>query len=135
MSAIKLPWKNAMRRPARFWLTALSICVAFFLYTVIFAINAALNATGSDNNQFRLMTTHKISITKSVPLNYQNKMNVIEGVDNVTYVSWFGGFLGMSEINFRRSLLTLKPTLTFILSMCWLKGPEQLGDKLNPASS
>lgn len=87
-----LPWKNAMRRPTRFWLTCLSIVVAFFLFTVISAINAALEASGTNNNQYRLMTTHKTSITTALPIHYGQKIKALEEVKNVTHVSWFGGF-------------------------------------------
>ncbi|MFS1526007.1 ABC transporter permease [Microbulbifer sp. 2304DJ12-6] len=87
-----LPLKNAIRKPAIFWLTCLSIAVAFFLFTVISAINAALEASGTNNNQYRLMTTHKISITTSIPIHYEQKIKALEDVEDVTHVSWFGGF-------------------------------------------
>lgn len=92
MINVILPWKNAMRRPARFWLTCLSIVVAFYLFTLISAINTALEASGTDNNQYRLMTTHKISITSNLPIHYGQKIKALPEVEKVTHVSWFGGF-------------------------------------------
>lgn len=92
MMNLILPWKNAMRRPARFWLTCLSIMVAFFLFTVSSAINTALEASGTYSNQYRLMTTHKISIATALPIRYDSKIEALENVEKVTYASWFGGF-------------------------------------------
>lgn len=92
MIGLVLPWKNAMRRPIRFWLTCLSIMVAFFLFTVSSAINTALDASGTDSNQYRLMTTHKISIATALPIHYESEIKALDKVDNVTYISWFGGF-------------------------------------------
>jgi len=44
------------------------------------------------------MTNHKISITRSLPVNYQQKIAIIEGVEQVSYASWFGGYF-QNEIN------------------------------------
>ena len=92
MISFILPWKNAMRRPARFCMTCLSIVVAFFLFTVLSAINTALEASGTNNNQYRLMTTHKISITTALPIRHGQKIKSLDNLENVTHVSWFGGF-------------------------------------------
>ena len=48
--------------------------IAFFLFTSLAAVNHALNVNVSGNNQYRLMTNHKISMTRSLPINYQQKM-------------------------------------------------------------
>lgn len=66
--------------------------VAFFLFTALSAINHALTSQVSANNQFRLMTNHKVSITRSLPVNYQQKIMALSGVEQVTYASWFGGY-------------------------------------------
>ena len=92
MNMLVLVWRNSLRKKSRFILTSLSVMVAFFLFTSLAAINHALNINVSGNNQYRLMTNHKISITRSLPINYQQKVTVLEGVDDVTYASWFGGF-------------------------------------------
>jgi putative ABC transport system permease protein len=92
MNILGLVWRNSLRKRSRFILTALSVMVAFFLFTSLAAINHALNINVSGNNQYRLMTNHKISITRSLPINYQQKVAALEGVESVTYASWFGGF-------------------------------------------
>lgn len=101
-----LVWRNSLRKKSRFILTLLSVSVAFFLFTSLAAVNHALNVNVSGNNQYRLMTNHKISITRSLPINYQQKIAALEGVEHVTYASWFGGFfqneknqLAMTAVN------------------------------------
>jgi len=92
MNMLVLVWRNSLRKKSRFILTVLSVMVAFFLFTSLAAVNHALNVNVSGNNQYRLMTNHKISITRSLPINYQKKVAALKGVDDVTYASWFGGF-------------------------------------------
>jgi len=87
-----LIWQNSFRKKARFTLTCLSVVVAFFLLTTLAGINQALNATVSKANELRLMTSHKISMTRSLPNHYQQKIQALDGVDSVTYASWFGGY-------------------------------------------
>ena len=92
MNPLLLVWKNCTRKQFRFVLTCLSILVAFFLFTLLSGIITALTLSISSGNQFRLISTHKTSITHSLPLNYQTKIESLDGVDKVTYASWFGGF-------------------------------------------
>jgi len=92
MNRFSLIWKNSTRKPVRFLLTSLSVLVAFFLFTILSGIGTALDSKINSSNEQRLMTTHKISMTRSLPLNYKNKIKIIDGVSKVTYSSWFGGF-------------------------------------------
>jgi len=92
MNLIELVFRNSFRKKTRFVLTCLSVVVAFFLLTTLAGIDHALNASVSNSNQYRLMTSHKISITRSLPINYQQKIKALAGVADATYVSWFGGY-------------------------------------------
>ena len=92
MNLVNLIWRNSIRKKTRFALTVLSVVIAFFLFTSFAGIKHALNASVSDSNQFRLMTSHKISITRSLPINYKQKIRQLEGIDTVSYASWFGGY-------------------------------------------
>lgn len=92
MSIMHLVWRNSFRKKSRFILTCLSVVVAFFLFSVLAGINHALTSNVSSNNQYRLLTSHKISMTRSLPVNYQQKISALAGVDKVSYTSWFGGF-------------------------------------------
>ena len=92
MNLAVLVWRNSFRKKIRFGLTCLSIMVAFFLFTTLAGINHALTASVSSINQYRLITSHKISIARSLPINYQQKIAQLSGVKQVSYASWFGGF-------------------------------------------
>lgn len=92
MNMWQLLWRNSFRKKIRFALTCLSIVVAFFMFTALAGINHALTANVSSINQYRLITSHKISITRSLPINYRQKIAAIPGVEQVSYASWFGGF-------------------------------------------
>jgi len=92
MNLFELVLRNSFRKKTRFTLTCLSVVVAFFLLTTLAGIDHALNASVSNSNQYRLMTSHKISITRSLPINYQQKIKALTGVADASYVSWFGGY-------------------------------------------
>ncbi|MFT5758365.1 MAG: putative ABC transport system permease protein [Alteromonadaceae bacterium] len=92
MNLFELVFKNSFRKKTRFTLTCLSVVVAFFLLTTLAGIDHALKASVSNSNQYRLMTSHKISIAQSLPINYQQKIKALSGVEDATYISWFGGY-------------------------------------------
>lgn len=92
MNLLNLVWRNSFRKKVRFWLTCISVMVAFFLFTTLSGVNYALTINVSDTNQYRLITSHKISMTQSLPINYQQKIAAVTGVKKVSYASWFGGF-------------------------------------------
>ena len=87
-----LVWRNSFRKKVRFSLTCLSVMVAFFLFTTLAGVNHALTASVSSINQYRMITSHKISITQSLPINYQQKIAALTDIEQVSYASWFGGF-------------------------------------------
>lgn len=92
MNLLILVWRNSFRKKVRFWLTCISVMVAFFLFTTLSGVNHALTANVSNSNQYRLMTSHKISLTQSLPINYKQKISALSGVKQMSYASWFGGF-------------------------------------------
>jgi len=92
MNLLILVWRNSFRKKVRFWLTCISVMVAFFLFSTLSGVNHALTANVSSSNQYRLITSHKISITQSLPINTQQKIAALPGVKQVSYTSWFGGY-------------------------------------------
>ncbi len=80
-----LIWRNSFRKKMRFTLTCLSVLVAFFLFTTLAGIDNALNASINNGDKLRLLTNHKVSMTRSLPINYQDKISAISGVNRVTY--------------------------------------------------
>lgn len=87
-----LVWRNSFRKKMRFWLTCISVMVAFFLFSTLSGVNHALTVNVSESNQYRLITSHKISLTQSLPINTQQKVAALAGVKQVSYASWFGGY-------------------------------------------
>jgi putative ABC transport system permease protein len=92
MNLLVLVWRNSFRKKVRFWLTCTSVMVAFFLLTTLSGVDQALTANVSSSNQYRLMTSHKISMTQSLPINTQQKIAALPGVKQVSFASWFGGY-------------------------------------------
>ncbi len=92
MNRFQLIWKNTIRKPVRFTLTSLSVLIAFFLFTILSGIGSGLTSSISASSPLRLMTTHKISLTNSLPVKYMNQIATLEQVEKVSYASWFGGF-------------------------------------------
>lgn len=92
MKFLHIVWKNLMRRKIRTIFTLLSIFVAFVLFGYLMAIRSAfsmgIDLAGAD----RLMVLNKISIIMPVPSSYKERIRAIEGVKDVTFANWFGGY-------------------------------------------
>jgi putative ABC transport system permease protein len=92
MKFLHIVWKNLMRRKIRTTFTLLSIFVAFVLFGYLMAIRSAvsmgIDLAGAD----RLMVLNKISIIMPVPASYNQRIKSIEGVKDVTFANWFGGY-------------------------------------------
>jgi putative ABC transport system permease protein len=92
MKFLHIVWKNLMRRKIRTIFTLLSIFVAFVLFGYLMAIRSAfsmgIDLAGAD----RLMVLNKISIIMPLPVSYMDRIKQIEGVKEVTYANWFGGY-------------------------------------------
>ena len=92
MKFLHIVWKNLMRRKIRTTFTLLSIFVAFVLFGFLMAIRSAfsmgIDLAGAD----RLMVLNKISIIMPLPVSYKDRIKQLEGVKEVTYANWFGGY-------------------------------------------
>jgi putative ABC transport system permease protein len=81
-----------MRRKIRTIFTLLSIFVTFVLFGYLMAIRSAfsmgIDLAGAD----RLMVLNKISIIMPVPVSYNARIRQLEGIKEVTYANWFGGY-------------------------------------------
>src|SRR5215510_7706330 len=100
MSYLRLIWKNAMRNKIRSVLTVLSLAIALFLLTTIFAFWTALNRTpDSLDAQLRLFVRHAVSLTNMLPMAYRQEIEKIPGVKQVVPIQWFGGVY-IDEKNF-----------------------------------
>ena len=92
MKFLHIVWKNLMRRKIRTIFTLLSIFVAFVLFGFLMAVRSAfsmgIDLAGAD----RLMVLNKISIIMPLPASYNSRIAAIQGVKDVTYANWFGGY-------------------------------------------
>lgn len=92
MKDLYLVYKNLTRKKLRLFLTCFAIFIAFLIFGAITALQGALNSGVEMSADNRLITTNKINFTQPLPFSYVNKVRSIEGVKDVSYANWFGGF-------------------------------------------
>ncbi len=92
MNVLTLIRKNLTRNTLRLVLNCFAIFIAFLLFGALGAIKNAFEAGVEVAAADRLMVVNKINFTQSLPLSYVNKIRSIEGVNNVTWANWFGGY-------------------------------------------
>jgi putative ABC transport system permease protein len=92
MKFMHIVWKNLMRRKIRTTFTLLSIFIAFVLFGYLMAIRSAFSMGIDLAGEDRLMVLNKITIIMPLPVSYLERIKQIEGVKEVTYANWFGGY-------------------------------------------
>lgn len=92
MRFLPLVWRNLLRRKVRTIFTVLSIFIAFLLFGVLMAIRMAFSMGVDMAGQGRLMTIDKVSIINPLPASYENQIEQVQGVKEVTHANWFGGY-------------------------------------------
>lgn len=123
-------WKNLMRKKLRTSLTVLSIVVAFILFGALGSIKAAFTAGIEVAGADRLITTHKVSLIQSLPYSYVNRARGVEGVENVTLMSWFGGYYQDQKNQFAQFAVDAD-TYFEVYSDLYQVPPQQLEDWRN----
>jgi putative ABC transport system permease protein len=82
---------NLFRKKIRTTLTLGSFAVALFLFGLLAIVRGAfsqgLEVAGSD----RLVVVNKVSIIQPLPVAYQQRLERIPGIKEVTHNNWFGG--------------------------------------------
>jgi putative ABC transport system permease protein len=86
-----LIFSSLKRKKLRTGLTVLSIVVAFILFGYLTAIRQAFDAGVEVAGADRLIVRHKVSLIQLLPQSYESKIESIDGVDNATHATWFGG--------------------------------------------
>ena len=80
MSFFHLVWSNLGRRKLRTVFTIASIVVAFVVFSFLAAVRLAfslgVDVTGAD----RLLTIHKVSLIRALPLAHLNRIRSVDGV-------------------------------------------------------
>ena len=92
MKYFGLIWKNVWRKKIRTSLTILSVFVAFLLFALLSAIGYAFKSGEDFADAERLVVIHKISLINPLPQAYQNRIAATEGVQAVTYATWFEAY-------------------------------------------
>jgi putative ABC transport system permease protein len=98
MKYFPLIWATLWRKKTRTIFTLLSVVVAFLLFGMLETVDYAFahpsaGVTGAD----KLVTTNKYSITLSLPFADAQQIRSVPGVDEVTWISWFGGYYQESK--------------------------------------
>jgi len=92
MKLLPLVWKNLFRRKVRTLFTLLSVTVAFVLFGILMTIRMAFSLGVEVAGLDRLVLIHKVSLIMPLPLSYQERIRNVDGIEDVTHASWFGGF-------------------------------------------
>nr|WP_244670780.1 FtsX-like permease family protein [Rhodoplanes elegans] len=69
-----------------------SILIAFAIFGVLAAFERAFNAGEDVSEADRLVVVNKINFTQPLPIAYFNRIAAVEGVKDVTFANWFGGY-------------------------------------------
>lgn len=92
MKYLPIVWSNLKRKWARTLFTLLSVLVAFLLFGILMTIRQAFTVGATLAGQNRLLTMSNVSLTQSLPLAYLNRIKAVDGVREVSYENWFGGY-------------------------------------------
>jgi putative ABC transport system permease protein len=92
MNDFTLVRKNLFRRKLRAILMIVSILVAFMIFGVLAGFYNAFNVGEDRAAADRLITVNKINFTQPMPIAYFNRVRSVEGVRQVTFANWFGGY-------------------------------------------
>ncbi|MYA65988.1 MAG: ABC transporter permease [Gammaproteobacteria bacterium] len=92
MKLISLLWGNMFRKPTRTSLTFVSLVIAFLLFMLLRAISDAFSGGVSLEGMDRIVIDSKYSMTDNLPLSYVQQIRSLDEVDQVTSMSWFGGY-------------------------------------------
>lgn len=92
MNEFVLIRRNLFRRKLRAILMIVSILIAFAIYGMLASFERAFNAGQDRATPDRLVVLNKISLSQPLPISYYNRVAAIDGVAQVSPISWFGGY-------------------------------------------
>jgi putative ABC transport system permease protein len=87
----KLLWRNAFRHRLRSSLTILGITIAILSFGMLRTVISAWYAGVDASSASRLVTRNAISLVFPLPLSYRERIRQVDGVQEVSHGSWFGG--------------------------------------------
>jgi putative ABC transport system permease protein len=84
--------KSAFRNKRRTFLTMVGIALPLAILTIMMTVwRAFYIGNGSEQSTQRLITRHRVSLTFSLPIYYEQKIKTVPGVVEVVPTQWFGG--------------------------------------------
>jgi putative ABC transport system permease protein len=91
VSLLTLIRANLLRRKARTIFTFLSVLIAFVLFGYLAAIEVGFGMGVEVSGVDRLLTQHRVSLVRPLPLSYLAELERTPGVTVVSPFVWFGG--------------------------------------------
>lgn len=92
MLLLKVLFRNAFRHKLRAALTMLGMTIAILAFGILRTVVDAWYAGVEASQANRLITRNAISLTFALPISYAEKIRQVEGVDKVSWGSWFGAY-------------------------------------------
>ena len=92
MTKSGLVWANLRRNKKRTILTMLSVMVAFFLFGVLRSVTTTLDAASDVGSEGRLIASSASGITFQLPEAHASRLATVDGVNGVSWASWFGAY-------------------------------------------
>jgi putative ABC transport system permease protein len=117
------------RKKLRTGLLIFAVFIAFLIYAVLAAFSSALTAAAGSTAGNRLTVSNKINFTQSLPLAYVNRVSNIEGITDVSYSMWFGGYF-QEQRNFLLAF-AVEPESYARIYKEYVAPPEQVQDFIN----
>ena len=98
MKYFPLVWATLWRKKTRTIFTLLSVVVAFLLFGVLETVDYAFShPSGGASGADKLVTMNKYSITLSLPFADVQQIRSVPGVEEATWLTWFGGYYQESK--------------------------------------
>jgi putative ABC transport system permease protein len=91
MRVLKLIVKNVFRHKLRTTLTIVGLAVAVMAFGLIQTAVSSWNSGVESSQVDRLVTRDAVTIINPLPYSYLEKIKQVPGVEEVTYMNWFGG--------------------------------------------
>lgn len=99
MTWAALVLKNLRRSKRRTLLTVLSVAIAIFLFVALKTVLTTFEDSVAASDDNRLVTRRSTSLTFTLPIGYGQKLRGVPGVEDLTWMNWFGGVY-VDESNF-----------------------------------
>jgi putative ABC transport system permease protein len=87
---LPLLWAGLFRKKTRTLLTLASIVIAFLLFGLLQAVQAAFEAGADAADAKRLLTISRYSFIELLPIAHLKQIERVPGVVGVSYAEWFG---------------------------------------------